>query len=126
MSRPKTIDDLPEARRTVQIATFCPVDFITDAEMTKRYAAFIDLVQLRGGVAEGSTHVTVSRPATKTELADHLRSEQVGWDHRQKLYEQWRSQGTTGMADWQVSTAKRHAETEGLDWIEDPAAEPVA
>lgn len=123
MPRPETIDDLDDARRKVQVATFSPVDFITDPEMTKRYAAFIDLAQMRGGEVTGSTHIVVTRPATEAELADNLRGQQNSWDHSQKLYDQWRAQGTVGMPDWQVNTAKRHAEAEGLDWIEDAVPE---
>ena len=117
MARPETIDDLPAARRTTQIATFTPCDFVTDPELTKRYAHFIELVKLRGGEISGTTHVTVSRPSTDQELADALRGERSQWDVRQGWYERHRD-GDTDLKGYEVSSAKHHAKTEGLEWIE--------
>lgn len=118
MARPTTTDEV--VNRTVALATFHVDEFATDPALLAAYGAFIAVVQDRGGEADGSTYVSVSRPKTAEELESALTGQQHSWDHAQRLYERYRSQGTSGMASYEVSTAQRHAEAEGLDWLDDP------
>lgn len=118
MARPTTTDEVTS--RTTALATFHTAEFDTDPELLVAYASFISVVQARGGEVTGSTYVSVSRPKTAEELESALTGQQHSWDHAQKLYERYRSQGTSGMQSYEVSTAQRHAEAEGLEWDDEP------
>ena len=118
MARPTTTDEV--TARTVALASFHVDEFATDPGLLTVYGAFIAAVQDRGGEVTGSPYISVSRPRTAEELEAALTSQQHSWDLAQRLYDKWRSQGVEGMASYEVSTAKRHAEAEGLDWLDDP------
>ena len=123
MARPTTTDEVTV--RTVALASFHVDEFTTDPGLLTVYGAFIAAVQDRGGEVTGSTYISVSRPKNPEELESALTSQQNTWDHCQKLYERWRGQGTSGMQPYEVNSAKRHAEAEGLDWLDDAPAETV-
>lgn len=121
MPRPETTDEV--TNRDYQVATFQLSEFATDPEMVKRYAAFIDLVKMRGGTVEGSTHVTASMPRDAEQLAVQLRSDQSTWDTTQRWYEQ-AERGET-VPDYAWYSLKLHAEREGLPVLTKPVAVPA-
>lgn len=122
MSRPEEISNIE--LDNVEIATFEMEKFSTDGTILKAYGTFIESMQRAGHSVESQSYgrVRVYRAPDLREQVEQLKSKQVVWDERQKYYDQMVAVGHTEHS-YQESSAKKHAEAEGLPWP--PPHEPI-
>lgn len=112
MARPESINDIEPG--TVTIATVHLDAISTDPVLLKGYTDMLTAMTKGGATVETRyQQVTFERAKTPAELADQLRSEQASWDSSQELYERW-ARGEEFKYEYMVSSAKRHAQKEGL------------
>jgi hypothetical protein len=112
MPRPESVDDLE--METVTIATVHLDAISTDPVLLKGYTDMLTAMTKGGAEVEHRyQQVTFSRTKNPAEALDQLRSAQAAWDNSQELYERW-ARGEEFQYEYMLSSAKRHAQKEGL------------
>lgn len=112
MSRPTSINDIEP--NPVTIAEVHLDAISTDPVFLKGYTDLLTAMTRGGAEIENRyNRVTITRAQTPAELLAQLKSAQSSWDHDQSVYSRWAA-GETLDHEYLVSTAKRHAQREGL------------
>lgn len=120
MSRPETIEDLPESERFTPVVTVCSLDLLNiDGDALRELAQIYDLLEgstwLSAQAADDGRVVYV-RQRSPREMRETLGEAQCNWDWRQGLYER----AATGevLDAWRRHHVDGHARAEGLDPID--------
>lgn len=120
MSRPETIEHLPESERFTPVVTVCSVDLLhIDGDALRGLAQIYDLLEEStwlSAQAVDDDHVAYVRRRSPREMRETLSEAQCNWDWRQGLYE--RAAAGEVLDAWRRHHVDRHARAEGLDPID--------
>lgn len=120
MSRPETIEDLPESERFTPVVTVCSVGLLhIDGDALRGLAQIYDLLEgstWLSAQAVDDDHVAYVRRRSPREMRETLSEAQCNWDWRQGLYE--RAAAGEVLDVWRRHHVDGHARAEGLDPID--------